>query len=79
MTSKVGVFDHGKDRTGCKCGEPRKKAMEHWVVRVYHGNYSAFHGYRFQKSAYSEVQCTTCGAIWRTKAKYVEELPVVPW
>jgi hypothetical protein len=41
-------------------------------------NYSAFNGYHFTPSDYSAVQCLTCGASWRTKAKYVSDLPDIP-
>jgi hypothetical protein len=52
--------------TACKC-KPR-------TVRVlqYRSNHSAFNGYRHTRSAYSAVECVTCGARWRTKAAYVE-------
>ena len=46
-----------------------------WRVTVYRGNFSAFNGYRFTPSDYSEVVCERCGARWRTKAKYVDSLP----
>lgn len=43
-------------------------------VVTWHGNYSAFNGYHFTPSDYSELRCKTCGASWRTKARYVERL-----
>lgn len=43
-------------------------------VRVWHGNYSAFNGYRFAPSDYSAVVCVACGTPWRTNAAYVEDL-----
>lgn len=45
-----------------------------WRVTVLRGNHSAFNGYHFTPSAYSEVKCLTCGRIWRTKAAYVDTL-----
>lgn len=58
----------------CRCGK-----REAWIVTVYRGNYSAFNGYRFTRSDYSEIVCQSaaggCGARWRTQAKYVEKLP----
>jgi hypothetical protein len=44
------------------------------VVEVRCGNYSAFNGYRFTPSEYSELRCTGCGLRWRTKARYVGKL-----
>lgn len=36
-------------------------------------NHSAFNGYRYTPSDYSLVRCLKCGAVWRTKAKYVDK------
>lgn len=59
----------------CQCDE-RKKPMtaRAWVVLHYKCNYSAFNGYRYTPSKYSEVRCTVCGVRWRTTAAYVETL-----
>lgn len=38
-------------------------------------NYSAFNGYQRTPSDYSLIRCVTTGALWRTKAKYVDQLP----
>lgn len=58
----------------CRCG--RRDA---WRVTAYRCNYSAFNGYHYTPSDYSEVTCSEdaggCGRRWRTKARYVEELP----
>jgi hypothetical protein len=43
-------------------------------IHTWHGNYSAFNGYRFTPSDYSELGCSRCGVSWRTNAAYVEEL-----
>jgi hypothetical protein len=40
----------------------------------YRCNYSAFNGYRCTASDYSLITCEDCGAMWRTKAAYVNEL-----
>jgi hypothetical protein len=49
----------------------------HWVVRHYRCNYSAFNGYHRTPSEYSQVWCPICPRMWRTKAGYVDSLPVV--
>lgn len=46
-----------------------------WRVDVRRANFSAFSGGRRTPSPYSQVRCGTCGAVWRTKAAYVDELP----
>jgi hypothetical protein len=47
-------------------------------VTQYKCNHSAFNGYRRTPSDYSEVACLGslggCGARWRTKAAYVEDI-----
>lgn len=58
----------------CACfpylkGNRRPRAE--WVVTLRECNYRR--GYN--PSTYSEVRCTKCGRIWRTKAKYVDRLP----
>lgn len=45
-----------------------------WFVTKYKHNRSAFNGYAYTPSAYSEVQCRGCRHSWRTKASYVEML-----
>jgi len=60
----------------CACkGKDKRK---NWVVVDYRCNYSAFNGYKFTRSDYSAVRCTSCGFGWRTKAGYVDSLPVEP-
>jgi hypothetical protein len=57
------------------------KGMEHpcvsrlWRVWQRNGNASCFNGYHWQYSDYSCITCVRCGAIWRTKAAYVVDLP----
>jgi hypothetical protein len=46
-----------------------------WRVEVRKANYSAFNGYRRTPSAYSQLRCGHCGAVWRTKAAYVDKTP----
>lgn len=64
---------------GCQCPGSLAERMGSWVVRVLRGNYSAFNGYRFTPSAYSEVSCLRCDRRWRTNAKYVDDLPRKPY
>lgn len=61
---------------GCRCSAvPKPQRRRNWVVLQRNGNRSAFNGYRWQWSAYSACRCTRCGAVWRTKAAYVRDLP----
>ena len=62
----------------CKCPERRKPPSERrWVVLDYRCNYSKFNGGRYTPSDYSCIKCLACGAIGRTKAKYVDELQLL--
>ena len=64
----------------CRCVQPVNKGEllewmgKHWVVVDRRCNYSAFSGYHRTPSDYSAIRCTTCGGVWRTKAKYVDWL-----
>lgn len=60
----------------CKCGRKKGDHSDLVVVR-YKCNYSAFNGYHYTPSDYSEVRCTrpNCGGFWRTKSAYVDTLP----
>jgi hypothetical protein len=51
-----------------------------WWVSMREGNRSAFSGYHWTPSAYSEVRCArpSCGRKWRTTAAYVAGLPDQP-
>lgn len=61
---------------GKTCSCDKKPLWDlHWAVINRNCNYSAFNGYRYTTSDYSCVVCTACGAVWRTKAAYVERLP----
>ncbi len=61
----------------CHCPE-RKKAIRYrnWKVLSRHCNYSYFEYPRGQRhsSDYSLVKCNSCGAMGRTKARYVNYL-----
>lgn len=69
----------------CMCGErnqPIKSQIpsgsnqrpRQWLVTRRNESCSAFNGYRPQWSAYSDVRCKACGAYWRTKASFVNDL-----
>lgn len=59
----------------CKCAERGKIVRDRkWTVLDYRCHYSAFNGYRRTYSDYSTVRCEECGAVGRTKARYVDVL-----
>lgn len=59
----------------CRCPERARPLGERrWRVALRHGNASAFNGYNWTPSDYSEVRCLRCWAVWRTRAAYVERL-----
>jgi hypothetical protein len=59
----------------CRCPESKKPIEEReWRVTHRRCNYSAFNGYHYTPSDYSNVRCRRCRANWRTKAAYVDEL-----
>jgi hypothetical protein len=61
---------------GLHCAEPKDhREAGAWVVEIRKANYSAFNGGRRTPSDYSQVRCTACPAVWRTKAAYVDRLP----
>lgn len=64
----------------CSCPE-RKKPIDQrqWRVTARRCNYSAFNGYHWTPSDYSEVRCSECLASWRTKAQYVDRLRDAYW
>lgn len=59
----------------CRC-EERCKPVEQraWVVWDRNCHHSAFNGYQRTPSDYSLVYCKACGALGRTKAKFVDQL-----
>jgi hypothetical protein len=61
----------------CECIEliGRQAASSEWVVTQRRSSQSAFNGYRKTPSVYSEVACRSCLRRWRTKARYVDDLP----
>lgn len=62
--------------TACSCAESREPvSVRRWIVIQRKCNHSAFSGYHRTPSAYSAIYCQCCGAIWRTKAAYVDQLP----
>lgn len=63
----------GQSYAGRKIVDCGSEDLEVWTYRA---NYSAFNGYRRTQSEYSEVRCRKCGKIWRTKAAYVDSLPL---
>jgi len=61
----------------CKCAEREKPIQDRkWFVSQFKYNRSAFNGYHATWSDYSTVQCLSCGAAGRTKAKYADTLPL---
>lgn len=59
----------------CRCPEAAKPITERgWVVYQRKCNHSAFNGYRYTPSDYSDVGCQSCNRVWRTKAAYVDQL-----
>ncbi|MER7487973.1 hypothetical protein ABTY20_19105 [Streptomyces sp. NPDC126497] len=60
--------------TSCK---DRAAHRPSWRVLVRKANYSAFNGGRRTPSDYSELCCRACGAVWRTRAAYVDQTPDV--
>lgn len=53
-----------------ECAAP----MTRWRVRQRRSHNSAFAGYRETPSSYSGLVCLRCGATWRTKAAYVDQV-----
>lgn len=67
----------------CQCGEHREpiaaalgsnRPGRLWRVVDRECNYSAFNGRHRTPSDYSCLTCIRCGAVWRTKAKYVRQI-----
>ena len=60
---------------GNSCICKRKRGdIDGLVCTQYKCNHSAFNGYHYTPSDYSTVYCKRCGAVWRTKAKFVDQL-----
>lgn len=61
---------------GNSCICKRKRGdLDGLVCTQYKCNHSAFNGYHYTPNDYSTVYCNRCGAVWRTKAKFVDQLP----
>lgn len=60
----------------CDCNR-RRGDHSGLVVVMRNHNCSAFNGYHWTPSAYSEVMCIRrgCRGMWRSKDKYVDHLP----
>jgi hypothetical protein len=64
-----------KEIYACHCDERKKSVQErNWGVVDRHCNYSAFNGYKWAYSIYSQIVCLSCNATWRTRARYVNVL-----
>lgn len=59
----------------CKCSERKKPAENRdWVITEYMWNSGAFTSGAGEPSDWSTVWCLSCGAVGRTKSKYVYSL-----
>lgn len=60
----------------CTCGRKRGDRSD-LVVIERNCNHSAFNGYHYTPSDYSEIMCMRpgCVGMWRTKAEYADTLP----
>lgn len=56
-------------------GACRVKEGHTHVVTTRNGNHSTFHGGHFTPSSYSQIHCRETGLWWRSKARYVADLP----
>ena len=54
-----------------ECGREHR---EHWEILQYRCNHSRFNGGHYTPSDYSQLRCSLCGRVWRTKAAYVEQM-----
>lgn len=62
--------------TACACEERLKPVRErNWIVYKRKHHRSAFAGYHHTYSQYSSLNCRSCHAVWRTKARYVALVP----
>lgn len=51
-----------------------QSTSDRWRVTQRGHNRSAFNGYNYTPSRYSQVMCLSCGLSWRTNGKYVDNL-----
>jgi hypothetical protein len=70
----MSVYGHQEPRRSYGCSDKVAHGGA-WRVMVRRANYSAFNGYHRTPSLYSQLTCTECGAVWRTKAAYVSHTP----
>lgn len=75
--SCVELRGGGKVSKGIVCRCPQSELpidAREWIIEQYQSSQSAFNGYRYCASDYSEISCSECNASWRTKANYVAHL-----
>lgn len=71
-----GVFCHcGEFHNAGSSSAKAKHREQFWRVLQRNCHHSAFAGYHRTYSDYSSVICMKCGGAWRTRAKYVDDLP----
>lgn len=63
--------------TRCLCVGPRSEKKQNWVVLHRNHNHSVFEypAGKEHPSAYSAILCKKCQMVWRSKARYVDDLP----
>lgn len=74
----VDATEPGQPARLAPIGETEEKRRSFWIVLQRRQNHSAFNGYHYTPSAWSSIFCTRCRANWRTKARYVIDLPDAP-
>lgn len=74
VAHQFGGFMSAREK--CTCGRKRGDHKD-LVVTQRNCNYSAFNGYHYTPSDYSQVVCLRpgCNGSWRSKADYVDGLP----
>lgn len=63
----------------CQCVGSTKEVRKNWFIIKFRMAKSAFGRNVWVFSESSEICCANCGAFWRTKAKYVNELKNKPF
>lgn len=59
----------------CLCPGDTKTNRINWRVRDRKVSYSLRNNYRKTESKTSSVRCIECNRLWRTPAKYTDQLP----
>lgn len=77
MSSSSGIACHCSTKTDARGKTRRRVPGPDWRVVHRECHYSAFGGGRYQPSKYSLLLCVECGAQWRTRMSYVEQVPDV--